>query len=50
VADEPLFVSNLDAAYEATDHIWDDREAYIRAVFDKFGIDPGARFEEPDAR
>lgn len=39
--------TNLDAAFDATDHIWDDREAYILALFDKFGIDPSAPFQEP---
>jgi hypothetical protein len=30
----------LEACYRATDDIWDDREAYIRAVLDVLGIDP----------
>ena len=30
----------LDACLDATDHIWDDREAYIRAVLAKLELNP----------
>lgn len=39
--------TNLDAAFDATDGIWDDRRAYILAVFEAFGIDPDAEYEKP---
>ena len=37
-------MTNLEAAYWCTDHIWDDREAYIMAIFKTFGIDPRGEF------
>ena len=39
--------TNLDAALDATNDIWDDREKYILAVFKAFGIDPDAEYEAP---
>lgn len=35
----------LEACLQATDEIWDDREAYILAVLQLLGIDPAAPFE-----
>lgn len=37
-------MNNLEAAFEATEDIWDDREAYILAIFKQFGIDPRGEF------
>jgi hypothetical protein len=45
---DPLTYTVLAACFEATDDIWDDREAYIRAVLDVLGIDPDAHFMEGD--
>jgi hypothetical protein len=36
----------LDACFEATDEIWDDREAYIRASLAALKIDPDADYNE----
>ena len=37
--------SVLSACFDATDHIWDDREGYILAIHDLLGINPGADIE-----
>lgn len=37
--------SVLSACFDATDHIWDDREGYILAILDLLGIKPDAEIE-----
>ena len=48
MARDPFTYTVLEACFAATDDIWDDREAYIRAVLALLGIDPDAHFMEGD--